>query len=346
MSLVSSLLWLLHSAHAGTAECLSCCSSIGVTSCDAQLRVYGDETQVVNNPGGWSLQGLWVIDCSGQTRFDSSLAVYLDHAPRTGEIAMPEVHPRAIGCFISACTLPGDLCASAPDPDGNRTLASCTSGRPADSQAIQQSPSATPAPMRVVIDGQALSVNTVSITPPVVTYTSPPVTAPPVAAPATSPPPASPSGAVPPSPGLSALFNALPPDPPPGCQVASDAARAESRTLVVAGDELRARGDPSAAFARYHAALSIDRCNAYGWLGLGIAARGLDRPDIAARALRDATTVLPAHYGAWTELGKTYEAAGQFGGAADAFRNALAVKPGYQEAVAGLARANQRLAGQ
>ena len=82
----------------------------------------------------------------------------------------------------------------------------------------------------------------------------------------------------------------------------------------------------------------MDSCNAYAWLGIGEIAAESGRPDLAVRTLRNATRLLPGHYGAWTALGQQYEALHQDSMAAEAYGKALALRPGLEEALEGWRR--------
>jgi tetratricopeptide (TPR) repeat protein len=96
--------------------------------------------------------------------------------------------------------------------------------------------------------------------------------------------------------------------------------------------------DKEGAAREYRAALTMDTCNGYAWLGVGEAANALDRPDLAIRSLRVATRLLPRHHGALLLLAKAYEAFGQRPLAAEAYRRALELSPGLPDAVEGYAR--------
>ena len=137
---------------------------------------------------------------------------------------------------------------------------------------------------------------------------------------------------------IALLTQGLPKDPPPECQAPMEALRGEARKQVMAGDDLRMARDAAGAIQKYRAALSMDSCSGYAWLGLGESAVALDRPDIAIRALHNATTIMPQHYGAWTELGEAYEAINQVDLAVAAYRKAVAIKPGLTVPLAGLQR--------
>lgn len=167
--------------------------------------------------------------------------------------------------------------------------------------------------------------------------------------PSSTPSPGLPSAVNTPPPGSSAvkldavalLTQGLPRDPPAECEAPMEALRGEARKQVMAGDDLRLGKDAAGAIQKYRAALSMDACNGYAWLGLGESAVAIDRPDIAIRALRNATTLLPQHYGAWTELGQSYEAIRQLDLAVAAYKKAVALKAGLEIPLAGLQRLGQ-----
>ncbi len=167
--------------------------------------------------------------------------------------------------------------------------------------------------------------------------------------PSSTPSPASPSAFNTPPPAstlakpdaIAQLTEGLPRDPPSECEAPMEALRGEARKQVMTGDDLRMGKDAAGAIQKYRAALSMDSCNGYAWLGLGESAVALSRPDIAIRALRNATTLMPQHYGAWTELGQCYEAIGQAEMAVGAYKKAVALKPGLEIPLAGLQRLGQ-----
>ncbi|MSP54053.1 MAG: tetratricopeptide repeat protein [Myxococcales bacterium] len=169
--------------------------------------------------------------------------------------------------------------------------------------------------------------------------------------PATGGPPAGPTAVYSPAPSSAAASSAaaitqltegLPRDPPEQCQPPPDALRSESRKQVMTGDDLRLAKDASGAIQKYRAAISMDSCNGYGWIGLGESAILLGRPDLAVRTLRNATMLMPQHYGAWLELGQAYESINEVEAAISSYQRALAVKPGLAGAVDGLARLGVR----
>lgn len=310
-------------AWAGAPEQTACCAASGVDGCGGRLRLYGEDTRLSRDAGGWLLDGAWLVTCDGIASFADDEQVYLDHAPQPGEIVMPEVASAEVSCFASACSLPQGLCVSDADAYGRRSVRLCANGMPPTPADLRRPPVAATV-TRVVIGGKLLYAGPVA----------PPVAAPPPPEPA----PAVAVGNLSVNDPIAALVAGLPPDPTPTCKAASDAARVESRQLVLNADDLRISGDNAGALARFRAALSVDRCNAYGWLGLGQAALSLSRPDLGVRALSNATLLLPRHYGAWTELGKAYEALGDRPQAQNAYARALGLNPEYPDAVAGARR--------
>ena len=130
----------------------------------------------------------------------------------------------------------------------------------------------------------------------------------------------------------------LPKDPPEACPAPIEALRSEARKRVDLGDEKRIRRDATGALQEYRAALTMDVCNAYGWLGIGEVASEAARPDLAVRALRNTTRLLPGHYGAWALLGEAYEGLRQTQLAAEAYGEALALRPTLQDALDGWRR--------
>jgi hypothetical protein len=216
----------------------------------------------------------------------------------------------------------------------------------ASSVATSAAPVATSAapvatgPWSVTTSTTSYATNTAPVTTSSTTYapspyatsTAPVATAPPPVA--TAPPPvATPTGDP-----LAQLAASLPNDPPATCRPPPDAVRAEARKQVDTGDDKRVRHDSAGAIQAYRAALTMDVCNAYGWLGIGQVATEMGRPDLAIRALRNATRLLPNHYGAWTLLGKNYESIRQAPLASGAYEKALALKPDLPEALDGWRR--------
>ncbi len=360
--------FLLTVAAAGELDCRRCCDAGGIDDCEISLRVYGPESRLSQERGGWRVDGVYVIGCDGRGWFDNSKVAYLMREPVDGELAMPESDPAAIACFQRACAMPRDLALSAPDAVGTRVVRTAATGLPPDRMAYRRAPGAASpagevrappaAPVTatntivtgssaavVVIEGQTIYAQRAPAPSPVPTPADPdPPTriakADPVApvAPVAPVPTRAPAAAAPPVSGSDPFAIGLPPDPPAECYATDGSRGTAARAQVMAGDDKRIARDQLGAVAAYRAAITLDVCSAYGWLGMGQSALALDRPDIAARALRNATRLMPTHYGAWTELGRAYEGIQQAALAHAAFEEALARKADLPEANAGWRR--------
>ncbi|MDP2312524.1 MAG: hypothetical protein Q8P41_06425 [Pseudomonadota bacterium] len=357
---------LLLSARAADEGCYACCQAGGLASCNAELRVYGEGSRLSREGGSWRIVGLWEIGCGGQGVFNAGATVALDHPPLGGELVMQAVNPLQVHCFQQACAVPATTCVSPADDMGRFFLLDCQSDLPVDGSILANVTPVTRVPNArvVVVDGRPLVVTPVtgnafaagtrngaqapasSGTRPATTTTygtttpayTPPTPAPPTATytPPAPVPTAQPSA--PPSDPMSALAATLPADPPDTCKAPGEAVRGEARKRVDSGDERRMRKDALGALQEYRAALSMDVCNAYAWNGIGDIASEALRPDLAVRALRNTTRLLPGHYGAWTMLGKNYEALRQSVLAAEAYSKALELRPGLPEALDGWRR--------
>lgn len=322
------MLLLLAAALASETDCRACCAAAGVTDCETTLRFYGEgESRVTREPGGWRVDGVYVVSCDGRAWFDPDRLVYGDHAPRPGELLMPEAHPNAVRCALEACRTPRDTVVVGPDASGAWLLRMRDAARAPTALEMRRIPEPVPStPRTVVILGDV----------PLLAERVAPVAAPMPAAPAdmAGPPPAGFQARD----ALSTLLSMTPADPPPDCFHPSDAAATQARRMILDADDKRVRGDLVGAIQTYRAALSIDACDAFGWVGLGEVARRLDRPDLAIRDFQIATRLLPSHYGAWVALGAAYEEVGQTTLAHRAYEAALGVKPDHPEANAGWRR--------
>ena len=367
---------LLSSAIAGELDCRRCCEKAGVGECEVSLRAYGPESKLSQDRGGWRVDGVYVIGCDGRGWFDNSRVVYLMDEPQSGELAMPESDPAAIDCFQVACALPRDLTLTTAS--GRRAVRSTVTGAAPDRMAYRRAPGAvagaatiptpvvspsggTPTAAAVTGSGGGTQVNGSSATVVVIEgqtiyaqRTPTPVVTPTAAAPASSlatavvtdtEPPARiaiavavPVAAPVPVAGGDVFAAGLPPDPPAECYASDGNRAAAGRAQVMAGDDRRILGDHIGAVSAYRAAVTLDQCSAYGWVGLGQSALALNRPDLATRALVNATRLMPAHYGAWVELGRAYEGIQQKVRAHAAYEEALARQPNHAEANAGWRR--------
>jgi hypothetical protein len=372
------LLSLLLDAHAADEACFDCCRAGGLSACNASLSVYGDGSRLARDGDAWRVVGLWEVGCNGVGVFDASASVRLSRPPLGGELVMEDVNPLRVHCFEQACALPATTCVSPVDDMGRFFLLDCGSGLPVDGTVLSNVTPVVrnPTSRVVVVDGRPLVVVPVSgnafapgttngavaparsgAAPPRIapvdtspyTYTpspglvassAPAYTAPP--APAVAEPAATTAvstfTAQPSTDPMATLAATLPADPPETCKVTGDALRGEARKRVDSGDDRRMRKDALGALQEYRAALTMDVCNAYAWNGIGDIANDAARPDLAVRALRNTTRLLPGHYGAWTMLGKNYEALRQMKLAAEAYTKALELRPGLPEALDGWRR--------
>ncbi len=348
------LLAALFSANAADEACLDCCRAGGLATCGAELRVYGEGARLAREGDAWRVVGLWEVGCGGAGVFDAGATVLLDHPPLVGELVMQPVHPLQVHCFLQACALPETACVSPVDEGGRFFLRDCASGLPIDGATLSDvvPGNRLPGAKVVVVDGRPLVVQPGTGTHFAAGTTNEAVArastsariAPRGAAPA---PVAAPTAlvearpAVTPVPSgdpLAALAATLPADPPNTCKTPPEAVRAEARKRVDAGDDRRLRKDALGALQEYRAALTMDVCNAYAWNGIGDVASDAARPDLAVRALRNTTRLLPGHYGAWAALGRNYEALRQTALAAEAYATALELRPGLPEALDGWRR--------
>lgn len=357
---------LVPPAAAADDACFACCRAGGLASCDAELRVYGEGARVAREGTVWRVVGLWEIGCNGVGVFDPGATVVLDHAPLVGELVMQALNPLQVHCFSQACALPATTCLTPSDELGRFFLLDCESEVPVEGFTLANVSPVTrlPSAKVVVVDGRPLVVQPVtgtafvagtsngahapsksgsprvgpagaSVPAPVATVL--PMTAPaPVVTQTRNPTPT--ATHTPSSDPMAALAASLPADPPAACKPAPDALRAEARKRVDSGDDRRIKNDALGALQEYRAALTMDACNAYAWNGIGDIANAAARPDLAVRALRNTTRLLPGHYGAWTMLGKNYEALRQPALATEAYAKALELRPGLPEALDGWQR--------
>lgn len=346
------LVALLAPAHADPAACAMCCAasgmmpSAGTQVCAQALPVFGEGSRVSREGEAYVATGLWNLRCGQAASFDASATVRMDHAPAGGEIVGPDLLPAQAHCVAQACALPVGVCIGPADALGRWYVVGCADGFPPGAAALRGAvvPRFTQ-PVVVLVDGRPLVAERVA-GPPVMASapqapTAPTTPAAPYAPTAAVAPvaPSAPAAPAPPSEdAILKLVAGLPADPGDTCRAPADAIRAEARSRVDAGDEKRIRKDPLGAIAEYRAALSMDSCNGYGWLGLGETASSLARPDLAIRALRNATRLMPNHYGASTLLGRSYEDIGQRALAAEAYRAALQASPSHAPAREGLQR--------
>jgi hypothetical protein len=349
---------LVPSARAADDACFACCQAGGLASCQAEIRVYGEGARVAREGAVWRVVGLWEIGCDGVGVFNAGATVVLDHSPLVGELIMQALNPLQVHCFTQACALPATTCVTPSDDLGRFFLLDCDTELPVDGITLSDVKPVTrlPSTKVVVVDGRPLVVQPVTGTVFAAGTTNgahaparsgspriaPTGAATPVASvPAPAPVPAytpAPPVAPPSSDPMAALAATLPADPPTACKAPADALRGEARKRVDSGDDRRIKKDALGALQEYRAALTMDPCNAYAWNGIGDIANEAARPDLAVRALRNTTRLLPGHYGAWTMLGRNYEALRQNTLAAEAYAQALQLRPGLPEALEGWRR--------
>lgn len=335
------LLALLPAALAGDDACLACCRAGGMSSCDTHIELFAEGGRVTAAGVAWQVTGVWQLDCEGRATYSPGETFVMDHAPAGGEVLARGGSPLEIHCFQQACALPSGACFSPPDAEGRIQLVSCGTRQPISAAGL----SAPPGPDRaagaqvVVVNGRPLVVQGDAISAPhapapVSSATAPAPAAPAAATVAASAPPSTPADTDP----FTLFSKALPTDPPDPCKVVADTLRAEARKRVDLGDEKRLRKDTPGALQEYRVALTMESCNAYAWFGVGEVASEAGRPDLAVRALRNTTRLLPTHPRAWTLLGGAYEALRQPQLAAEAYTKALELRPGLPEALDGWRR--------
>ena len=325
------LLLLTGLAWADDTTCLACCRAGGLGDCPTELHVRTERSQLEALGDHYELQGAWVLACDGRGVFDPTLRLKADHEPGYGEVLGAGSNPLAIHCFAQACALPAGVCVGAADAQGEVALVGCADQLPVDQRQLAAAAQAGPSAQArvVVIDGRPLVAEPAGSAG-VSTPSSTPVASP---APVTGPTPAAtpaPTGAPP--------TLELPADPPDPCVAAPEAVRAESRKRVGSGDDLRISGNGGEALRDYRAALTMDKCNGFAWVSLAQLANDQGRTDLAIRALRNGTRLLPNHPGAWLMLARAYESFGQRGMAAEAYRRATEIAPGNAEAIEGYMR--------
>jgi hypothetical protein len=298
-----TMLWV---SVALAADPLSaCCAAARSASCPAEWTVTGPDTRFSASPnpdGGAPLavaSGLWRVTCNSGARFSPAATASFPFQPSSGT-SITAVDAAGAACFDAACALPPDLCATF---DG-------TVGRIAPCNGVDRPEAWTQAPevdsVAAVLDGRVVRVT--------------------LDAPSTSPQP---------PPDIDAT---VPPTPEPAACRAPAAARGASSEQVDAGDAALLAGNAREAMSRYRAAITLNACNPFAWVGLGLGLLDVRAPRAAANALRTATSLQPNHYAAWTDLGRAEEASGRRAEAADAYRRALLVKPDYTPAIEGAAR--------
>jgi hypothetical protein len=301
-------------ARAGNASYAACCAAMGETSCPVDLVVTGPGTAVTNEAGAVRLSGVWQSTCERGPGFEQSQTYALQSAPPTGTI-LTALGPGAAACWDAACAMPPGLCVRAYV--GTSRIVDCATGAAPDASAWTLPPAA--ASVAVVVDGRVVKARPLDPVPGLA------VTAVADAGPAvTRAPPLSLSVPVPPPPKLPCVPN----------PALANAAKSQ----VNSGDKSVVAGNWNEAASNYIAALSIDKCSAFAWAGLGEAFLVTGDAPSARTALTSATGLMPQHYQAWTNLGLAEETLGNAAAAAAAFDRALTIKPDHLPASEGLER--------
>jgi hypothetical protein len=322
--------WVVASAVGGTRGYQVCCAAAGGTACPTEIHAAGPGTQATTESGVVRLTGIWKLSCDGRAGFDKGATQVVATMPVDGTVLTP-MAAKAAECFEAACSIPAALCLHY---DGERSrVIECATGNAAPSPMWQTSSAEDT--RAVVVSGRVLAVRTASAS-----------AAAPVAG-ARVYQANQPSEVLQPPPTVASPIDtrgwdlSVPPEPPDPCRGASGL-RDASASQVDAGDEAAMQGDYKNAIARDRAAISINSCNAFAWAAMGEAFLAVNEHPRARTTLTVATRLMPNHYQAWTNLGKTEEAMGRYAEAADAYRKALKARAGYPPAEEGLLRTQPR----
>lgn len=341
------MLLFLSLAFADDATLAACCRAGGAASCPTKLQVRTEKSALDSIGLGWDVAGVWSMSCSGVGKFDANAELESSHEPGFGEVLTPDFSPLAAHCFAQACALPNDVCISAAGNEGAFALVGCGDALPVNEKALGSAPGTAPGKGAkiVVLDGKPLVATAQVVDAPV---RAPPAesqwsdlaaTAAPTSWTISAPPSAVPTPSAPgPVAAPSPVALSLPNDPPDPCTPAPDAVRAEARKRVGTGDDYRIVGKSDLALGDYKAALTMDKCNGYAWMSLAQMANDQQRTDLAIRALRNTTRLLPSHPGAFLMLGKALESFGQQRSAAEAYKRATELAPSNAEAIEGYMR--------
>jgi hypothetical protein len=359
--ILSLLLAVVPLASSDPGVCAACCAAAAVPSaCAEPLLVFAEGARRSPDGAGYLVAGAWRLGCGTGAVFDPSVTLRVDHLPLDGEVLQPALRSAQVECFAQACRVPAGLCLSPGDVEGRWTVTSCADGLPPSVTELRAPPtSALLDPVVVLLDGAPVVAERAGASAAPMRLPAAPVA--PEAPVAAAPPPPPPAPSAPPPPpapvapvadvgespsaqeaAAAALAEAFPADPPEVCAVVAVEVRDAARRRVEQGDEQRIRKELAGAVVQYRAAVTRDPCNGYAWLGLGEVAGAAMRPDLAIRALQNATRLLPRHYGALALLGRNYELIGQSVLAAEAYRSALVLSPSHPEAREGLRRVEPR----
>lgn len=308
--------WMVAAAAAGTPGYQACCAAASATACPIELSVSGPGGTLAAEGAATKLTGVWTLACEGGARFDPAASQLTAAPPPEGGVLSP-IAQAAAACFDAACKLPAALCV-VHEGDRARVIA-CD--RSVASLALWQT-----APVddtrAAVVDKHVITVRDVAAsTPRPVAAVAPPV-------------------AQAPSVASTPVDLTVPDAPPDPCR--PTAQRLESQDQVGDGNSAALKGDFGYALQRYRAAITLNACNAFAWADMGEAFLALKDAGRARSALLVATRLMPSHYTAWANLGKTHEILGDLLAAASAYERALEAKPGFAPAADGLARVKPR----
>lgn len=313
-------LWLVATALAGTPGYQACCSAAGAVACPTELSVAGPGGAFAVEGAATRLTGVWTLACDGGARFDPAASQLTAARPPEGGVISP-IAQSAAACFDAACGLPAALCVR---HEGDRARVTACDGTPATLALWQSLP--VEDTRAAVVDKRVLTVRDVTATTP-----RPAIAALPPVTPATSVAAAAP---------LTAPDLTVPDAPPDPCRPSAE--RLASQAQVGDGNSAAMKGDYGYALQRYRAAITLNTCNAFAWADMGEAFLALHDAGKARTTLLIATRLMPSHYTAWANLGKSNEILGDLLAAADAYGKALETKPDFGPAIEGLARVKPR----
>lgn len=342
------LLWFVASALAGTSALEVCCSEAGTSSCPSTLSAIGPGAQSRASGDAWEVRGVWELSCDRAPRFSPTAQRTTTRTPAAGAV-LDSISFEGAACFDAACWLPEELCVGVVEEAVQ--VVHCATGTPASEGVWTETRKR--AGRAVITDGHPIRAR--QVPPGALLGAVGPVpsasTAAPRPAPASDPPPTPASAAPRPAPAAAPRPEPAAtlspkdleiPDPPPDPCVTRSTLRQPSNQQVDLGNEAMIHGDRAAALGHYRAAIAVNRCNAFAWASLGDALLGAGGPEAALEALASATTLMPTHFQAWTSRGRAAEALGRYADAAEAYGEALASRPGFGPAEAGLARTTGR----
>lgn len=319
------ILILLAAALAESPAYEACCVAVGAQTCPAQVDVIGTGSTTRPTAEGIEITGLWTLRCGSPNAWRADAKATLRGAaaqgptPTAGRV-ITEVSPDAMRCFEAACNFTPDLCFT-PSRQGTSAV-HCGTQEPAADALLRRSPDARS--VAVILKGQVRRA-----------YRQAPGAA--ARSDATTPIPRgshTPATASSPVAGFDASLPDLPPNPCP----TKSGLREPSNEQVQRGDSRRVEGDLATAGGHYRAAISVNRCNAFAWSGLGHTFLAAGYPSSAIDAFNAATRLMPGLVAAWVSMGAAHEALSDPAEARKAYSAALRYQSGHPEAEAALRR--------